>query len=158
VYGKESHQKEDFKEPPPYSWEKILFRNMIHCSGMFRKTDCEKAGYYDAEMLYGYEDWEFWLRLLAVTGKAVRVTDALLYVRSKTVSRTANMCSYRVALMRRKIYTKHASWYEPFFNDPIDLYNQLYVFEASFKAVQKRPFYFALSRLFKKVKKGAHSH
>ncbi|CAN5734154.1 glycosyltransferase [soil metagenome] len=152
VYGKEQKMQQGIKKVKPYSWEKLLFENMIHCCGMFKKADWQSAKGYDVNMRHGFEDWEFWINLINKTGKVVRVDNITLSVRVKDVSRTSNMQSAEQALMRQYVYKKHTLFYNDFFFDPLALYNEYCHYRDTFKAVEARPFHFALSRVLRKVK------
>ena len=56
-------------ELPDYSLQDILVLNMIFCCAMFRRIDWENVGGYNPNMVYGNEDWDFWLSLLALGRK-----------------------------------------------------------------------------------------
>lgn len=150
VYGFEQHDLKSIKPPKPYIWETFLFTNMIHCCGMFKKEDWKNMGGYDINMRYGLEDWEFWISLIHKTGKVIRVDAVTLYVRTKPVSRTTRMQSLQQAEMKQYIYKKHTKFYNDFFEDPVTLYTECNSYKRAFKAIEKKPFYFALSRIFKK--------
>ncbi|MBF7090625.1 glycosyltransferase [Flavobacterium sp. ALJ2] len=70
-----------------FSFDYLIFSNMIPCSGLFRKKDWQRTQGYDEKMVEGYEDWEFWISLLKYGGNAIKVNTACLYYRSKPVSR-----------------------------------------------------------------------
>jgi hypothetical protein len=46
---------------------------------MFRKSAWERLGGYraDDDLVYGWEDWDLWLRLAATGGRAMLVTQIL---------------------------------------------------------------------------------
>ncbi len=46
-----------------YNLYRLLDRNSLIYAGLIRKQDWALAGGYDESMKFGYEDWEFWLRL-----------------------------------------------------------------------------------------------
>ncbi len=52
----------------PYNFEDLLYKNMIHCTALFKKRDFERVGGYDENMVDGLEDWEFWINLLKSGG------------------------------------------------------------------------------------------
>ena len=56
----------------------FLIVNRIHCASMFDKKDWEEVGGYDEQMLDGYEDWEFWIRLV-VKGIPITAIKELLF-------------------------------------------------------------------------------
>jgi glycosyltransferase involved in cell wall biosynthesis len=49
---------------PVYSLNSLVRYNSIFCSAVFRKSEWERVGGYDDKMIYGLEDWEFWISIL----------------------------------------------------------------------------------------------
>ena len=68
-----------------------LVSNQIHCAGLFRRSSCINIGGYDEELTQGYEDWEFYIRLLSQAGKAVECKEITLFYRRKFVSRSTEI-------------------------------------------------------------------
>ena len=60
----------------------ILPRNAICCCSVFRRDLWEKVGGFDENMKSGYEDWEFWIRILAKR-KQVRTIPEVLFLYRK---------------------------------------------------------------------------
>jgi glycosyltransferase involved in cell wall biosynthesis len=73
---------------PPYSWEKMLTENVIFATAVFRKADWERVGGYDENLVYGLEDYAFWMRLIASGHEVARLDDVLFSYRIKSNSRT----------------------------------------------------------------------
>jgi len=46
------------------SLHRLALRNMIYNSALFRRSDYDKTGGYDERLIYGHEDWEFWISML----------------------------------------------------------------------------------------------
>jgi len=92
-----------------------LINNVAMGSSMFRKHDWQLVGGYDQSMLEGYEDWEFYLRLLKNGGKAEVIPEVLFNYRNKKNSRNkkANLAKYQLL---EYIYIKHADVYKEHFN------------------------------------------
>jgi glycosyltransferase involved in cell wall biosynthesis len=60
VFGTETYQE----RPGEYNLYRLLDRNFLTYAALIRKQDWEKSGGYDESLkCFGYEDWEFWLRL-----------------------------------------------------------------------------------------------
>jgi N-terminal domain of galactosyltransferase len=57
---------------PDYSPEQLLRQNVIFCSALFRREHWEKVGGYNINMVYGWEDWDFWLSLIRLGMKVYR--------------------------------------------------------------------------------------
>lgn len=96
---------------PKFSLEEILLRNMIFCSALFRKSDWKKVGGYNADMKYGYEDWDFWLSLLETGVKVYRIPVPMFYYRVRDGSRTYVMDKKKELEMRLQIFDNHEKLY-----------------------------------------------
>jgi glycosyltransferase involved in cell wall biosynthesis len=60
VFGTETYQE----RPGEYNLYRLLDRNYLTYAALIRKQDWENSGGYDESLkCFGYEDWEFWLRL-----------------------------------------------------------------------------------------------
>jgi glycosyltransferase involved in cell wall biosynthesis len=83
---------------------------------MFRKQDCITAGGYDETMTFGFEDWEFYIRLLKNGGTAFVIPEFLFNYRAKENSTTsrANKMKYKLQYF---IYEKHKYLYVLYFED-----------------------------------------
>jgi len=64
-----------------YSREAMLIKNLITSAACFRKTDWEKAGGYSDELIYGMEDWDFWLSITEQGRDVIKIRDAFFYYR-----------------------------------------------------------------------------
>jgi glycosyltransferase involved in cell wall biosynthesis len=93
----------------------FLLSNAAIGNSIFRKFEFKKIGGYDEEMLKGYEDWEFYLRLLQSGGNAEVIPEVLFNYRIKENSRNkkANLIKYDLL---RYIYIKHEDLYKEYFS------------------------------------------
>jgi glycosyltransferase involved in cell wall biosynthesis len=80
---------------PEYSFKKLLTTNMIFCSAFFPKTEWERIGGYDINMVDGFEDWEFWINMLSNDGEVAKINSVLFYYRRKQNSRDVNAKQYK---------------------------------------------------------------
>ncbi|AUC22787.1 glycosyl transferase family 2, partial [Polaribacter sejongensis] len=69
-----------------FSLKKLAETNIVFCSGVYRKKDWINVGGYDVNMIYGLEDWEFWIALLKKGGEVYRINKICFFYRIKTVS------------------------------------------------------------------------
>ncbi len=109
------------------SYESLLLFNSIFCSSVFRKKDFEKVGGYDESFLTGFEDWEFYIRLLADGGIVYQHADILFHYRqhnSLQQSRTTDANQREEALLAI-IYEKHKSIYDRYFPSPLVLLREV---------------------------------
>ena len=65
---------------PPYSPELLARKNMIPITTLFRKADWQRAGGFHEEEIYR-EDWSFWLSIMELGGRYVRLDEIGLYYR-----------------------------------------------------------------------------
>lgn len=109
---------------PEYSYDKLLVNNLIFCSGFFRKKDWEKVGGYDEKLLYGREDWEFWLSILDSESGVLSIDYFGFFYRIKEKSMDAYLKNNVTLLNETEnyIYKKHLSKYLIISENAIDNY------------------------------------
>lgn len=88
----------------------FLFFNQSLGTSMFKKEDWIKCGGYDETMRKGYEDWEFFIRLLKDEGIAEVIKEPLYNYRKRSNSTTsiANKKKYKLL---KYILLKHKDLY-----------------------------------------------
>ena len=94
-----------------FSIEDLAKENMIFCSAFFRKKDWELVGGYDIKMIYGWEDWEFWIAILKNGGNVACLNKVGFFYRTKPVSMVKNMGMEKVAYSHEYISIKHADFF-----------------------------------------------
>ena len=72
---------------PEYSYDTLLWKNMIFCSALFRRKDFEVTHGYNENMIDGLEDWDFWLSLLSRDSIVYQINEVLFHYRIKSSSR-----------------------------------------------------------------------
>lgn len=101
---------------PASSLERIMQSNTIYCNAMFSKKVWDMVGGFDESetMRLGYEDWEYWLRLLAL-GCRINTSDfiALRYRAHEGQMTQATSHPNRQKLYKY-IYDKHRELYEKY--------------------------------------------
>ena len=85
---------------PKYSKHYMVYQNIVHCSGVFRKSDWGRYNGYNENMKCGLEDWDFWLNFVKNDKIFYRIDEELLHYRVVSNSRTDS------ALSNSKILTK----------------------------------------------------
>lgn len=103
---------------PEYSLREMLIENSIFCSAFYRKADFYAAGGYDENMKEGFEDWDFWIRMLKGGEKVYKIPEALFYYRMRLNSRNGVLTPAKQLGLRRKIFENHKSLYEANFSLP----------------------------------------
>lgn len=96
---------------PEFSLSLLASDNMIFCSAFFKKSDWEYIGGYDLNMIYGLEDWEFWIHLLKNEGKTKRLEEICFFYRIKKSSMIKKMDFTQGIFLKRYISVKHADFF-----------------------------------------------
>lgn len=96
-----------------FKYDALLHNNMIYCSAIFKKEDWEFVGGYDEEMKVGFEDWEFYIRLLNRNSIVVKCEIAVFFYRIKDHSMITKLRANAALTkeVRKYIYDKHREKY-----------------------------------------------
>lgn len=88
----------------------FLFSNNSLGTAMFKREDWSISGGYDEEMRFGFEDWEFFIRLLKNGGSSIVIEEALYNYRKREDSTTARANKKEFELLNY-IFLKHKALY-----------------------------------------------
>ena len=88
----------------------FLFCNAALGTSMFKKVDWLSSGGYDEQMRDGFEDWEFFIRLLQDDGFAEILQESLYNYRKRNHSTTSVANSNKFELLKY-IFKKHQDLY-----------------------------------------------
>lgn len=108
----------------PFSLKAIAIENMIFCSAVFKKSDWEKVGGYDEKMIYGWEDWEFWIAILKNGGNVKCLDEVGFYYRIKSNSMLKSINSDNQKYLYNYVNVKHADFYVEQIGNFNELINQ----------------------------------
>lgn len=103
---------------PEFSIEKILGQNIIFCSAFFRRSDYDLTNGYNENMIYGLEDWDFWLSIIELGGEVLKIDKVLFYYRIRIGSRNRSIDDEKSKLLRRQLWMNHRSLFNSNFLDP----------------------------------------
>jgi glycosyltransferase involved in cell wall biosynthesis len=92
---------------PEYSLERMLIDNIIFCSAFFRRDDWLAVGGYDTGMVYGWEDYEFWLALIERGRRVVRLPETYFLYRVASDSMVRSKEKWQKVAMFRRIFQRH---------------------------------------------------
>jgi glycosyltransferase involved in cell wall biosynthesis len=107
-----------------FDLKQLLLKNQIFNSAFFEKSNFNTVGGYDCNMIYGFEDWEFYIALLNNTQNNVIKLDYVgCYYRIKQNSRNATILSdiQRMKEIEQYIFKKHLKFYVKYFPNIIDV-------------------------------------
>lgn len=139
--------KDSLWKSKPFDIEEMVLNNYIDTCAGFRKSIWEDIGGYDENMpVYGFEDWDLWLRM-AVRGCQFHYVDAVFFdYRVRVNSLLSNAWKQRPLLLDYIFNKKELNHLLPFRNCLIE--NQKLKQEPSFKII--------FEQLVKKVKSKLH--
>lgn len=98
---------------PAYDSTLMLLGNVVPNTAVYRRADWERFGGYRANMVYGWEDWDFWLSFVERKRKFVRLPETMFFYRSHGVTRNTAMTpdSEKGKAMLRQLVANHAELY-----------------------------------------------
>lgn len=97
---------------PEYKLSLLLLDNMIFCSAFFRRIDWLAVGGYKKEMIYGWEDYDFWLSLIGLGREVYKIPEPLFYYRARADSMVNAMRSEQYLYSARQIFKNHVELYQ----------------------------------------------
>lgn len=102
----------------------FLFSNQCPACAMVRKSCWDEVSGYDEKMIYGYEDWEFYIRITQKGWSIHVIPEKLLFYRQTKKSTHANATLTHRKELINYIVDKHKDWYirklkELIFNEDI---------------------------------------
>lgn len=112
-----------FWELQPFSLNALAKGNPIFCSAIYRKLDWERVGGYDTKMIYGYEDWEFWIAILKSGGNVKCLNIIGFYYRMKPESMVQILNKSKRIVLFEYMSVKHVG----FFVEQLGSFNHLWI-------------------------------
>ena len=104
-------EEEGYLSLVPYSLYNLSRNNMIFTSAMFRKKEWEQVGGYEEDMIYGWEDWEFWIAVLKNGGNVKRIDEVCFYYRIKFISMLKSIDEEKGKYLIEYMSVKHADFF-----------------------------------------------
>lgn len=96
---------------PEYDPRLLLMDNCICPAALFRKVDWENVGGYSEKMVYGWEDWDFWISLSELGRQVVKIPEPLFFYRVRKVSRDHSLKFHQKLTMMTVIILRHRRLY-----------------------------------------------
>ena len=101
---------------PEYSLEQMLIDNVVFVTALFYRDDWEKVGGFNEKMIYGVEDYDFWISIMEIGKEIYQLPETLFHYRIKQKSRTTVFRDNKDSIkgMYRLIYENHPLFYEKY--------------------------------------------
>lgn len=114
-------------------YENLLCSNSITCSCCILRKDFERVGGFD-EQLFGYEDWDFFIRLLYAAPNVYQSSEFLFYYRMTNSASNVNVqAAKRGEEIRRYIFSKNRTIYEDVLGSPEIVYAGYHRYKSGFE-------------------------
>ena len=97
---------------PDFDIKEFAIQNLIFCTAFYKKSEWEKVKGYDTNMVYGLEDWEFWVSILKNQPNVFKIPKTLFYYRQKEQSMLTELISDRKNQMLYYIEKKHLDFFQ----------------------------------------------
>lgn len=112
-------------ELPKFSYNELLYQNIVFCSSVFRREDFNKTSGYNINMQLGLEDWDFWLTFMELGASFYKLPKIHFYYRISSNSRNQSIDSIRLKSLYKQIYTNHTNLYVNNFGTPQEAYHKI---------------------------------
>lgn len=120
---------------PEYSPSLLARKNMIHICSLFRKADWERVGGFCEEEIYR-EDWDFWLSMMELGGRYLRLDETGLYYRVQTHSRRRQAKAQK-RLIVDAINRRHPEYMQQYLGGPLHYHRSWSRFFNCFRSVRQ---------------------
>lgn len=116
-----SDNKKELYIPKGGDIKNFMYGNCALGTSMFKKEDWQRVNGYDETMRSGFEDWEFFIRLLKLGETAFVIQKPLYTYRKREASTTSKANKIRYDLWNY-IFTKHRDLYQDDFDNFISFF------------------------------------
>ena len=99
---------------PEFDYEKFIWDNCVLNSSIFRRSDYNATIGYNANMVHGNEDWDFWLSLLKREDVVYRIDDVVCYYRVQEFSRTTELAKHHLRENLIQLCKNHPDIYDSY--------------------------------------------
>ena len=106
--------------PSNYTLKDIIEHNRLVCCTAFKKSDWARVGGYDEseDLRKGYEDWDFWIRLIVYGCKVKKINETMFFYRKHGKNMSQNLFNDDSGMIEF-LQNKYKKYYKDF-NTTID--------------------------------------
>ncbi len=114
--------REGRKSIGAFDIKRLLNENFIDACAVFRKSAWERCGGYNSNMIYGWEDWDFWLNLFEMHFKFYYIPEVVFLYRFRENSMMRLMDHEKQKYLRNIIFLNHLKLYAKYHFIPKGIY------------------------------------
>ena len=116
------------------TYKDLLLNNSIDCCCLVHKADFDRVGGFD-EMMFGYEDWEFFIRLLYKNDYVYQDPRPLFYYRKANPVSVNKLAIRHSDELTSYIYEKHKEKYMEYWGMPFSAYRNSFYYQTELRKV-----------------------
>jgi glycosyltransferase involved in cell wall biosynthesis len=109
-----------------FTIETQLTFNIVDNTALFKKKFWQKVGGYDETLKIGWEDWDFWLKLVSTGAKFYHLKEDLFMYRYLENSRNRSFDLNKQSILEFQIIENNINLYKKTFPNPISSLQELY--------------------------------
>lgn len=141
-----SKTKDWLYKPKGGNLKNFLYSNAACGSVLFKKSEWADVNGYDEDMRAGWEDWEFYIRLMALGRVCTVLPKTLFNYRRRTDSTTSRANQHKFELYNY-IFRKHQDLYTQHYTETIDFFLEKLKREESEKIKNTQRIEFRLGKM-----------
>lgn len=148
---------------PAYSLRELVIDNVIFVTSLFRRDDWTRVGGFSESLRLGVEDYDFWIKIVALGREVRQLDETLFHYRVGHVSRTTGFQQDRGAVVKTyaDIFRNNLAFYgqhaEYLFEHRLGLYDELLRYRARYGHIEnlltRKPWLLKLARPFARLLK-----
>lgn len=127
-----------------FSFHGLAITNIIFCSAFYRKDRWLEVNGYDENLVYGLEDWDFWIALLKKGGLVTKINKVCFYYRVKPESMIKNLDIKKRKFSIDYISNKHSE----FFISQLGNFSELLSFKYKYEEIIQNKSYKIFNQYF----------
>lgn len=132
---------------PPFDYKTMLHHNMVDNSCLFLKSDFDRVGGYRRNMVYGLEDWDFFIALLhgVSNSQVVKIDEPLYFYRVNNKGRRLTVAagSRQSEMMDLMVYNNFQIYREYF----PDIFTRIHAYDFQKTMLAKKPVKWLVRRM-----------
>ena len=150
---------------PPYTLRELVIDNVIFVTSLFRREDWERVGGFSESLRRGVEDYDFWVKIVALGREVRQLDEYLFHYRVGHVSRTTGFNADRAAVVGTyaEIFRNNLEFFgrnaEILFEHRFGLHDELARYRARYgwleQVLARRPWLLRLAKRLHRLLPGA---